>query len=345
VRVALVVPASGTLGMIGPGALNCARLAADEINAAGGLLSRPVELRLVDGGRPAPEVAVEVRELVAMRSVHAVVGVHPSDTRMALVPAIAGAVPYVYTPPYEGGEQSPGVYLAGETPDRQLRPALRWLTDRARGRRWFLLGNDYIWPRRVHAAARRYLRDLGRVVVAERFVPRGTIDPWPLLGEISRTRADAILLTLIGRDLVLFNRAFAGSALAQRVLRLCPALEENGLLGVGGDGTGELYATMGYFSSVATESSLAFVSRYASRFGPEAPVPGGHGEGCYDGMRLLAALVERAGSLATPALDAVADGTTVEGGRGQLAMRGRHVQAPVYLARADGLDLDVIASF
>ncbi len=344
-RVALVVPASGTLGMIGPGALNCATLAADEINDAGGLLGRAVELRPVDGGRSAVEVAAEVRTLVRTGTVQAVVGVHPSDVRMALVPAICGTVPYVYTPPYEGGEQAPGVYLAGETPNRQLLPALTWLAQRSRGRHWFLLGNDYVWPRRVHAAARRYLRALGTVVVGERFVPRGTIDPLPLVDEIAATRADAVLLTLIGRDLVLFNRAFAGSALAHRVLRLCPALEENGLLGVGGDGTGELYATMGYFSSVATDSSLAFVSRYTGRFGPHAPVPGGHGEGCYDGMRLLAALVARAESLATPAVDAAADGTTVEGGRGRLAVRGRHVDAPVYLARADGLDLDVIASF
>jgi hypothetical protein len=129
------------------------------------------------------------------------------------------------------------------------------------------------------------------------------------------------------------------------VLRLCPALEENGLLGVGGDATGELYSTMGYFTSVATDAGLGFVGRYAARFGPQAPVPGGHGEGCYDGMWLLAALAARAGTLATPALDAVADGTTINGGRGRATMRGRHLQAPVYLARAEALDLDVVAGF
>jgi ABC-type branched-subunit amino acid transport system substrate-binding protein len=274
-----------------------------------------------------------------------VVGVHSSDVRVALVSALGAAVPYVYTPPYEGGERAPGVYLAGETPDRQVRPVLRWLAERNRGSRWFLLGNDYVWPRRVSAAARDYLRALGAGVVAERYVPRGRLDVEPLLAAIAATRADAVLLTLIGTDLVEFNRAFAGSALAQRVLRLCPALEENGLLGVGGDATGELYSTMGYFASIATDAGLDFVGRYAARFGPLAPVPGGHGEGCYDGMWLLAALASRAGSLATPALDAICDGTVVDGGRGRAVMRGRHLQAPVYLARAEALDLDVVAGF
>ena len=106
-----------------------------------------------------------------------------------------------------------------------------------------------------------------------------------------------------------------------------------------------LWGTMGYFASIATDAGLDFVCRYTARFGPLAPVPGGHGEGCYDGMWLLAALASRAGSLATPALDAVCDGTVVRGGRGRAVMRGRHLQAPVYLARAEALDLDVVAGF
>ena len=345
VRVALVVPVSGTLGLIGPGAVNCADLAAHEINEAGGLLGRPVELTLVDGGRPAADVAGDVAALVGLGQAQAVVGVHSSDVRVALVDAVGGAIPYVYTPPYVGGERAPGVYLAGETPDRQVRPVLRWLAERNRGRRWFLLGNDYVWPRRVNAAARAYLRELGARVVAERYVPRGDLEPGPLLDAVGARRADAVLLTLVGRDLVDFNRAFAASSLAERVLRLCPALEENGLLGVGGDATGELYSTMGYFASVATDAGLDFIGRYASRFGPLAPVPGGHGEGCYDGMRLLAALVSRAGSLATPALDRCCDGTTVDGGRGRLVMQHRHLQVPVYLARAEALDLHIVAAF
>jgi urea transport system substrate-binding protein len=345
VRVALVAPVSGMLGLIGPGAVNCAVLATREINEAGGILGRAVELTLVDGGRPAAEVAAEVAGLIRRGEVDAVVGVHSSDVRMALVTAIGAAVPYVYTAPYEGGERAPGVYLAGETPDRQVRPVLRWLAERNRGRRWFLLGNDYVWPRRVGAAARDYLRAVGARVVAERYVPRGRLDPEPLLDAIAATRADAVLVTLIGQDLIAFNRAFAGSALAQRVLRLCPALEENGLLGVGGDATGELYATMGYFASIATDAGLGFVGRYTDRFGPVAPVPGGHGESCYEGMWLLAALASRAGCLATRALDSVSDGTVIDRGRGPAVMRGRHLQAPVYLARAEALDLDVVAGF
>jgi len=99
---------------------------------------------------------------------------------------------------------------------------------------------------------------------------------------------------------------------------------------------------MGYFAALATDASLAFGARYAARFGPDAPVLNGHGEGAYDGVRLLAALAERAGTVAAPALDAIADGTRVTGGRGAFVVRDRHAVQPVYLARADGLEFDVI---
>jgi urea transport system substrate-binding protein len=344
-RVGIVVPTSGTLGMLAPAALNCASLAAAELNAAGGILGRPVELVVIDGGGRPAEVAAEVAGLVRHGAIAAVVGTHASDVRVATARAIGSAVPYVYTPPYEGGECTPGLFLLGETPGRQLRPVLDWLVERRRARRWFLLGNDYVWPRRSHAAARHYLGHAGAEVVAERYVARGIVDPYPLVEAVGAARVDAVLLTLVGSDLVTFNRAFGASRWAGTVLRLCGALDENGLVGAGGDDSGELYAAMGYFAALATEPSLAFGERYTARFGPHAPVLNGYGEGCYDGVRLLAALAERAGTLATPALDAVADGTKVSGGRGLFVLCDRHADQPVHLARADGLDFDVLAAF
>jgi ABC-type branched-subunit amino acid transport system substrate-binding protein len=345
VRVALVVPLSGTLGMIGPGAANCAQLAVEELNQVRGLLGRPVELVPVDGGGEPAAVAATVAGLVRDGSVDGVVGAHASDVRVAVARAIGGTVPYVYTPPYEGGERTPGVFMAGETPDRQLRPALDWLVATHHAHRWFLVGNDYVWPHRLHAAARGYLKSTGAEAVGQRYAPFGRADPERLLDAVAAARADAVLLTLVGSDLVAFNRAVAGSPLAQRVPRLCAALEENGLLGAAGDDTGELYASMGYFAAVETDASLAFRERYAARFGAHAPIPGGHGEACYGGVLLLAAIAERAGTLAPAAMDAVADGTSVLSGRGPLTVAHRHVSQPVYLARADGLDFEVIRAF
>ncbi|MEV0382546.1 substrate-binding domain-containing protein [Nonomuraea sp. NPDC050643] len=334
VRIGLIVPVSGVLGLMGPCAINCAVLAAEELNAGGGVLGRPVELVLVDGGRPAREVAAEVAGLVRSGTVQAVAGAHASDVRVAVVAAIAGRVPFVYAPPYEGGGRAPGVYFLGETPDRQLAPGIEWLAGTRRARRWYLLGNDYIWPRLVHASARGRLRAAGASVVGESLVRYG--EAVRLLDRVAAARPDAILLTLIGSDLVAFNRAYAAAGLG--AARLCGALEEHGLLGIGGDGTGELYASMGYFRDLPTAASLGFSQRYTARFGEDAPMLNAHGHGCYEAVAMLAALCARAGSLAVPALDAVADGTVITSARGTLTLLDRQVRHPVHLGRADGLE-------
>ncbi|WP_209308841.1 ABC transporter substrate-binding protein [Blastococcus sp. CT_GayMR16] len=314
VRVGLAVPLSGPLAMTAPSALDLAGLAADEINAAGGVAGRPVELVGVDSGRAPEVVAAEAAALHRAGAFELLVGFHTSDVHRALERALPPEARYVFTPPHEGGARRPGVVRIGQSPLEQHAAALTWLVRHRRARRWVLLGTDYVWPRAVHRAARRVLAEVGGEVVGEALVPFGPADPGPLLDLVRRSRADAVLLSLVGRDLVAFNREFARAGLDRRVVRLSGALEENGLYALGGDATGELFACMPSFAAAdggADEHQLALEERHSRRSGPGAPVVCAYARGVYDGVRLAAALA---------------------GGR---ALRGRR-SAP-RLARADGL--------
>ncbi|MQA82413.1 MAG: ABC transporter substrate-binding protein [Streptosporangiales bacterium] len=348
-RVGLLVPVSGTLGLVGPAAIDCAVLATEEVNAAGGVGGRPLELVLVDAGRAPAEVARETGTLLDAGLVEVLAGVHASDVHRAVEHAVAGRAPYVFTPPHEGGARRAGVVLMGESPTEQLAPPVRWLTAHRRARRWALVGNDYIWPRAMHGAARRLLRDAGADVVLERLVPLGQVDPGPLIDALRRHRADALLLSLVGRDLVVFNRTFRHAGMGDTVVRLSGALEENGLLAAGGDESGELYATMRSFATMRDERQVALHERHRARFGAQAPVVGAYAEGCYDGLHLTAAL-------GAAGATRVADVTRVAGrllsGTTDRQVRRAWAAAPlgppprrVHLARADGFDLSVVASF
>ncbi|UED83367.1 substrate-binding domain-containing protein [Streptomyces profundus] len=341
--VALVVPRSGPAGIFGPACELCARLAADEVNADGGVLGRALRLVLVDGGGPPQRVADEVAALVAAGIVHGVTGWHISSVRRAVAPRIAHRVPYVYTALYEGGENSAGVFLTSETPDGQLRPAMRLFAAELRVRRWYVIGNDYIWPRRTAWAAERYAREDGGRVVGADYLPLGTDDFGAALRRVERAEADAVLMLLVGSDAVRFNRAFAAAGLDRRSLRLSTLMDENMLAASGPDATRGLSATGGFFAALATADTLDFQGRYTARFGPEAPAPSALGESCYEGVLLLAALVGRAGSVAVPAIEGVAPQVSYQGARGELRLRGRHVRQRIYLAEADGLDFAVTA--
>ncbi|KAB8162248.1 ABC transporter substrate-binding protein [Streptomyces sp. 3MP-14] len=341
--VALVVPRRGPAGIFGPACELCAQLAADEVNADGGVLGRALRLVPVDGGAPPQHVAAEVEALVSAGIVEGVTGWHISSVRQAVAPRVAHRVPYVYTALYEGGEDSAGVFLTSETPDGQLRPAMRLLAAERRVRRWYVVGNDYVWPRRTARAAHRYARENAGRIVGEDYLPLGTEDFAATLRRIERGEADAVLMLLVGSDAVRFNRAFAAWGLDRRALRLSTLMDENMLAASGPDATRGLSATGGFFAALATADTLDFQGRYTARFGVDAPAPSALGESCYEGVLLLAALVGRAGSVAVPAIESTAPEVSYQGARGELRLRGRHVRQRIYLAEADGMDFAVTA--
>jgi ABC-type branched-subunit amino acid transport system substrate-binding protein len=346
--VALVIPRSGPAGIFGLSCELSAMLAAEELNAADGTGGREIRLLPVDGGSQPSGVAAETDRLISTGTVDAVLGWHISAVRQALVPSVACRVPYVYTAQYEGGERSPGVFVTGETPASQLFPAMRLLGEARGVRSWYIVGNDYVWPRQTAAAARGYAGRCGARIAGEAFVPLGTRDFAGALRGAERSGADAVLELLVGQDAVAFNRAFGARRLHETTLRLSTLMDENMLLGSGANATRDLWVSGGYFETLATPESLGFGARYARRFGAEAPPVGGPGESCYEGMRLLAALTrcQRNPNLAGAATDVASAAAGIagyEGGRGTLRLRGNHVEQPVYLARADGLEFDVVA--
>lgn len=342
-EIAFVIPTSGTSGIYGPSCKASGSLAVSEINAAGGILGREVSLLAVDGGRAPRHVAAEVGSLVESGRVQAVAGWHDSAVRQAVATRVAGRVPYVYTAVYEGGERSPGVFLTGETPGHQLLPAMRWMACEMGVRRWAVVGNDYVWPRISARAARRFADLVGAQIVLEEFVPLGTEEYGPVLRRVERSQAHGVLMFLLGSDAVQFNRSFTQMRLPERCLRLSPLMDENMLLATGAANAHELYSAAGFFETLGTQYSMDFEGRYIDQMGPTAPAITSPGESCFEGLTLLARLAATARSADVPTIDAVADSVAYEGPRGCVRVRDRHLAQRIYLARADGLEFDVLA--
>jgi ABC-type branched-subunit amino acid transport system substrate-binding protein len=337
--VALCIPLGGAAGIWGPSALASAKLAAAELNAGSGIAGRTCRLITVNAADDMPGIEDTLQALLNDGEVDALVGMHTSAVRHRILQAVGGELPFVYTPLYEGGETTPGVYAIGETPARQLGPAIDWLSRHERPKRWLFVGNDYVWPRVSHGLARRYVAAAGAQVVAEHYLPFGTADFGLVLESLKRTRADAVLISLIGQDAVDFNRAFARQGLDRSALRLSCAIEENELLGIGAENTERLYVAAGYFGALDTQANLAFKERYHAHFGERAPTLNALGQSTYEGVHFLAALLsqESAGKGRHAAISHRSARNAVYGADGIS-------QSPIYLARADGHAFRVITS-
>jgi urea transport system substrate-binding protein len=341
IDVALVVPFSGSAGIYGPSCEACAELAITDINAGAGLLGTQIRLVPVDGSRAPAVVASEIAALIDAGAIDAVTGWHISPVRQAVARVTANRVPYVYGPLYEGGERTPGLFLTGETPSRQLLPAMDWMKDHYGVDRWIVIGNDYIWPRQTGAAARQHARTRGRPLVDEIYVPLGTTDFSAAIRQVERTSVAGVLLLLVGGDGVAFNKQFASAGLASALPRLSPHVEENMLLASGNESNQGLFAAAGYFEALNTTASMEFAAHYYAHFGPAAPALNSIGESCYEALALLIRLAMRAGSLEIPALSAAAQGLTYISPRGEVTIAGNQLSQDIYVAEAMGLEFEV----
>ncbi|GAA4975982.1 substrate-binding domain-containing protein [Kineococcus glutinatus] len=352
--MALVVPRQGPAGMFALSCRAAALLAATEIDRAGGVGGRPVELVDVDGGAEPAAVARQVALLVRAGAVDAVLGWHLSSVRQALAPVVAGRVPYVYATAYEGGERHSGVLCSGELPGEQVVAALAWLRAQTGVRRWFLVGNDYVWPRTTARRTAAALRRVGVAVVGSRYLPLGCPDDavWPgVLEAVVRSGAEGVLMLLVGSDGVRFNREFAAAGLDGALLRFSPFMDETMLLASGPGATRGLFASAGWFASLASASALQFTRDFATAFdllaaaapaGPGAPSPGTMAESTYAGLHLLAAL-GRGGVPSVADVQRARAGWAWDSPHGTVDLRGGGAGHPVHVAVADGVGFDVLA--
>ncbi|WP_076999408.1 substrate-binding domain-containing protein [Variovorax sp. KK3] len=344
-KVAVMIPQSGPAGLFGPSSKACAEMAAANLNARGGVLGRKIELLFGDAGLAPAEAGQAALKLWKGQKAEAVIGMHDSAVRGALVGLFKGQVPYFYTPVYEGGECAKGTYVKGETPQQQLEPVIPWLAGERKPTKWYMIGNDYIWGRNTNAAAKGYIEKTGAKVVGDEYLPF-TVDNFDAsLARIRDSGADAVLVSLVGGASVTFNKAFASFGLSDKAIRLGTLIEENTLAGIGVGNARNLYSSSGYFATIDTPAAKAFAAEYAKANGANAPALNGLAESTYEGFLMLEALAKKANSLDTAKLDAASEGTTYTGPRGSATIKARHVEQDIYVADVTDKGFRVVKTF
>lgn len=341
-RIALLIPLCGSAGLWAPSCISSAQVAVDELNRLHGISGRKVQLIMIDAAIEA-NISIEetVNDLIETNSIDAIVGMHISAIRQRLSKVVRRRIPYIYTPLYEGGERTGGLFAIGETPDEQLGPSIEHIQAVYQPQSWALIGNDYVWPRTSHNYAKAKLRDLSVNVAYERYVPFGVRNLGRFVEEIARSEAQAVLISLVGQDAVAFNRAFGAAKLHEKMLRLSCAIDENGLLGCGARNSQRLYSASSYFGALPTEANAAFKEKYYRLHGDQAPVLNALGQSTYEGVHFLAGLLQ--GHSENWRSHSLRDDLPVNHRSGRKRASSDYSQRPpIYLARADGLQFEVL---
>ena len=339
-------PLTGPASLFGPTQTACTALAVDQINSAGGILGRQVEVVAGDGGLSPAEAAQAAIRMTMQDKVDFIVGSHNSAVRQSIIAAIRGKVPYIYTPLYEGGECAANTYVTADTPPQQVKPSLNALQRMHGTQKVYLIGNDYVWPQKLNERAKEYIAAFGGEIVGEEYAPLGPGNKFDdAVTRIKAAQPDLVFITLVGGDNVNFNRAFAGFGLDANIKRLSVLLEELTLQGIGAENSNGLFSSMSYFTAVDGPENAAFKADYAASVGGSGPPLSMLGADAYSGVYCAAALLEAAGSNDAAAVMAASEGLTYKTATGSGTMTNRHVNKDIYLAECKGTEFEIIETF
>lgn len=295
-RLGLLTTKSGPGSLFAAATDNMAMLALEEINSEGGVLGHPVELVVGDDATDARVGVAEARRLVRA-GCRTILLATTSATFNAVSQALAASnVLLVHTVMNEGGGAGRLRIQLGERPEDQLAVAARPLMRLAGGRRWFLAGDDYCWPRSTHAAAHRVLPRHGGRVVGERFAPLGTADFTPIIEAVMTSGADIVLSTFVGADAAAFERQCHAMGLRDRCITLAPAMDESTLAHVGDDAAAGLYAVFGYLEQLPTAGNTTLLGRYRNDFGDWAPPLSSLSESVFEAVHMWWTATRRVGA-------------------------------------------------
>jgi len=273
-------------------------LAVEEINEAGGVLGRPLEL-ISEDDETDPDVTVQKGTKLALEDgVEALFGLVYSSTRSAVAANVAERyqVPYFYPTYSEGGVCGRYFINLGALPNQQLDFFIPYLMERY-GPNFYFVGQDYVWPQESIAYSTQLIESLGGSVVGAEFVPIGGTTDWgPIMGRIRDAAPDVYFPFIGGDDLISNLRQFYDFGLNEDIAIASTLLDESFIPAIPEDARGGIPTAASYFMAVDTPENQSFLERFRARWGDDAIVTN-IGEGTYNSIHLWAAAVEKAGAL------------------------------------------------
>lgn len=345
ITIGVPVGLSGANSVVAPAVVQATELAVEEINAAGGILGRPVEIRVVDDGSGAAGAQTAFNTLVFQNDVDVLISMETSAARNAGLPIVEeGEKPYIYSSFYEGRSCSPNMFVNGWVPEQQVPPVVEKLM--ADGAKSFsLIGSDYAFGRGMLEFSRKYIEDKGGSIVGEEYLPMDGSDWTAIISNLRNSGADAVITsTAGGAPNVTLTKQLRAAGIAIPYANL--AVDEGTAQAMGADAAGILISAS-YLTGIDSPENKAFIAALEAKFGAELRTPNDLSTPQYEAVYLYKAAVEKAGSTETEAVLAALPEVSFKGPRGEIAMsKQHHAPLTMYLGevQADG-SVTVVASF
>jgi len=259
IKIGAVLPFSGGLEIFAEQAKAGIDLAVKEVNTAGGIQGRRIEMNYEDN-KTDPKTAVEkTAKLIRKEKVMAVLGPVTSNARDAMIPTIKRLrVPLLYATNHEGGLCEPYVFSFNSIPNQELDQLIPAIAKHA-GNTFYLFGADYVWPQKMFVQAKKDIKAIGGQVVGESFTPWGIKDFTPTIRKIMASEAKVLVFALPGVDGTTFIKQATELGLSKKMSIAFLGFSETYLSAFGTEDVGDIWVAVPFISTMP--SSHDFVKR------------------------------------------------------------------------------------
>ncbi|MHA6623978.1 urea ABC transporter substrate-binding protein [Pseudonocardia sichuanensis] len=324
VKVGFLNSRSGTMAISENTVFDSLSLAAEQINAAGGVLGKQLAVVAEDGASEPTIFAEKAQKLIRSDCVAAVFGGWTSSSRKAMLPVFESNDALLFYPvQYEGLESSENIFYTGATTNQQIIPALDYLKEQG-VTSLFLVGSDYVFPQTANKIIKAYAAANGIEVRGEEYAPLGHTDFATIVSKVRDAGAGAVFNTLNGDSNVAFFKEYRNLGLtpeAMPVLSVSIAEEEVG--GVGVDNIVGQPVAWNYYQTLDSQANQQFVEAFKAKYGSDR-VTSDPMEAAYTSLWLWKGMVEKAGSFDVAAVQAAADGVSYDAPEGTVTVNGEN---------------------
>jgi branched-chain amino acid transport system substrate-binding protein len=341
IRIGLLVPVSGNVARWGGYAMNGAKLSAEEINAAGGVLGRQIELFSGDSQcQPAQGVSA-LRRLVSADHVSFVLGDICSSVTLAAMPVAAenkvillnaaSSHPDITYKAGVGG--NPWVFRNWPTDELRTKIVTEYVAKEG-AKKYAILNSDNDFGRGAAALSKQHVSRLGGTVVSEDYFKDGETDFQPVLTKLRGLKPDVLLiygapdvippLTAQMRAIGVKVR-LAGSAemVSPDILKKASTEVLEGAV------EGQVWD-----AALGGERNAAFVRAYKAKYGD---APQLHAFSHWETLKLLVKAIEKAGSPDPEKVRTALAGIEYDGVIGKIRFDDHNqVEVPMALIQVEG---------
>src|ERR1700678_2972845 len=256
IKIGIPTGLSGANSVVAPSVVQSAELAVDEINAAGGILGKKVELEVADDGSGAAGAQKAADSLIFQKKVNALISMQTSAARNGMLPIVTrGKVPYIYTSLYEGRSCNNYLYVDAAVPAQMVGPIVDHFMD-------------------------------------DEYQPMDATDWTAIISKMRSANPDAVIFsTAGGAPNVTLQKQYKAAGMKAPVGNL--SVDEGTAKTMAADADG-VFISASFLTNIDTPANHKFMSAMKAKFGGKLLTPNDLSVPEYDAVYLYKAAVEKA---------------------------------------------------